>query len=410
MLHRSRARAALLAVLATFALTAPVAAGDFRSEQSVTVAEGESIDDDLYVAAGTVNIDGTVNGDATIAGGTVQVSGTVTGSLNVGGGTVDVTGDVTGAVRVSAGTVRITGSVGRDVVAFGGTVTIESGAQVVGDVAGGVGMLVIDGTIGGDVRAGAGTIEIGGTVDGAVDVGVGNLTIGSGAVIGGDVTYASARDATIADDAQIGGDVTREEPAPGTPGDTGGGALVPDNPIITYLGVLLGMLLLGWGMLAVRPRLTLGSADALRTAPLLTVGVGLGALIGQFVIIALLALVGVLLAIIAGPLGGALVALGFVVFLLIVLAIILSVVPIAMVIGRLLLADRSPYLAYLAGAAILALVTVAAGYVPALGALVFFVVWVLGLGAYVVYAFRTRERPYVIEPSPPPTAVAAPPA
>ena len=152
MLHRSRIRAALLALFATFALVGPAAAGEFRSEQSVTVAEGESIDDDLYVAAGIVNIDGTVNGDATIAGGTVTVSGTVTGSLNVGGGTVDVTGDVTGAVRVSAGTVRIAGSVGRDVVAFGGNVTIESSAEVAGDVAGGVGMLAIDGAIGGDVR------------------------------------------------------------------------------------------------------------------------------------------------------------------------------------------------------------------------------------------------------------------
>ncbi len=410
MFHRSRTRAALLALFATFALTGPAAAGEFRSEQSVTVAEGESIDDDLYVAAGIVNIDGTVNGDATIAGGTVTVSGTVTGSLNVGGGTVDVTGDVTGAVRVSAGTVRIAGSVGRDVVAFGGNVTIDSSAEVAGDVAGGVGMLAIDGTIGGDVVAGAGTIQIGGTVDGALDVSVGDLTIESGAVVGGDVTYTSAREATIADDAQIGGETTREEPAAGTPGDTGGGALIPDNPIVTYLGVLLGMLLLGWGMLAVRPRLTLGSADALRTSPLLTVGVGLGALIGQFVLIAILALIGILLAIIAAALGGAVVAVGFVLLLLILLAIVLSVVPIAMAIGRLLLADRSPYLAYLAGAAILALVVVACGYVPALGALVFFVVWLLGLGAFVVYVFRTRERPYLIDASPPATAAAAPPA
>ena len=410
MLHRSRIRAALLALFATFALTGPVAAGEFRSEQSVTVAEGESIDDDLYVAAGIVNIDGTVNGDATIAGGTVTVSGTVTGSLNVGGGTVDVTGDVTGAVRVSAGTVRIAGAVGRDVVAFGGNITIDSSAEVAGDVAGGVGMLVIDGTIGGDVRAGAGTIEISGTVDGSIDSSVGELTIASGAVVGGDVRYTSAREATIADDAQIGGDVSREEPAPGTPGDAGGGALIPDNPIVSYLGVLLGMLLLGWGMLAVRPRLTLGSADTLRTAPLLTAGVGLGALIGQFVIIAILVLLGVLLAIIAGALGGAVVAAGFVLLLLILLAVILSVVPIAMAIGRLLLADRSPYLAYLAGAAILALVVVACGYVAALGALVFFLVWVFGLGAFVVYAFRTRERPYLIDASPPATATAAPPA
>jgi cytoskeletal protein CcmA (bactofilin family) len=404
MFTRSRIRAALLAGVATFALASPVAAGDFRSEQSVTVGEGETIDDDLYVAAGTVNIDGTVNGDATIAAGTVQVAGTVNGSLNVGGGTVEVLGEVTGAVRVSSGTVRILGSVGRDLVAFGGSVAIESSGEVTGDVAGGVGTLVIDGSVGGDVRAGAGTMEIAGTVQGSIEAGVGQLTIESGAMVGGDVAYTSGREATIADDAEIGGEVTRDEPP--LPTDT---SIVPDNPIVTYLGLLLGMLLLGWALLAIRPRLTLGSAEALVTAPLLTVGAGLGALIGQFVLIAILILFGVLLAIVAGALGGAFVAIAFVVLLLIVVALILSVVPIAMAIGRLVLpGDRSPYLEYLAGAAILALVTVVASYVPALGAIVFFVVWVVGLGAFVVYLVRTRERPYVIEASPPATATAAP--
>jgi cytoskeletal protein CcmA (bactofilin family) len=409
MLRRSPARAAMLAVIAIFALTSPVAAGEFRSDQSVTIGESETIDDDLYVAAGTVSIDGTVNGDATIAGGTVTVSGTVTGSLNVGGGTVDVTGDVTGAIRVSAGTVRIAGSVGRDVVAFGGNVTIASDAEVAGDVAGGVGMLEIAGTIGGDVRASAGIMQVTGTVEGSIDAGVGELTIASGAVVAGDVSYTSTREANIAEDAEIGGEVTREEPAGGA-GDEGGGSLVPDNPVITFFGVLLGMLLLGWTMLALRPRLTIGSADTLRTSPLLTAGVGLGALIGQFVLIAILALLGILLAILASALGTAVVALGFVLLLLIILAIILAVVPVAMAIGRLLLANRSPYLAYLAGAAILSLITVACAYLPALGGLLFFLVWLLGLGAFVVYAARTRERPFVIDAPPAVVVAEAPPA
>ena len=410
MFRRSRARATLLAVFATFALITPALAGDFRSDRSITVGEGETIDGDLYVAAGQIVIDGTVDGDATIAGGTVTVNGTVNGSLNVGAGTVEVAGEVTGAVRVSAGTVQINGSVGRDVVAFGGTVTIGSSAEVAGDVAGGVGTLVMDGTVAGDLLAGAGTITVGGTVDGKIEATVGRLTIASSAVVGGDVTYTSSNEAVIEDGSQIGGEVTQEEPAAGGTQPS----VIPDNPIVAYLGVLLGMLLLGWGLLLVRPRLTLGSADALRTAPLPSLGLGLAALIGQFVLIALIALVGVLLAIIAGPLGGAVVAVCVVILLLIILAIIFSVVPIAMTIGRLVLpGDRSPYLEYLAGAAILALVVVASGYVPALGGLVFLIVWILGLGAFIVYLWRTRERPYVLpEPPEPPatTAAVAPPA
>jgi hypothetical protein len=94
-----------------------------------------------------------------------------------------------------------------------------------------------------------------------------------------------------------------------------------------------------------------------------------------------------------------------------VLAIILSTIPVAMAIGRMILPDRSLYLAYLVGAAILALVMVAASFVPALGGLAFFVVWVLGLGAFVVYLWRTREQPYVlVQPTAPPPAPVAPPA
>ena len=404
MFRRSRARATLLAVIATFALIAPVAAGDFRSDTTVTVGEGESIDDDLYVGAGQVVIDGTVNGDATIAGGTVRVNGTVNGSLNVGAGTVEVSGDVTGAVRVSSGTVRIAGSVGRDLVVFAGTTTIDSSAEIAGDVAGAGGTMTIDGTVGGDLLAGGGTIELSGSVDGAIEVTVGELTIESGAVVGGDVTYTSANEATI--DGEVGGEVTRHEPqaAPVT-------SIVQNNPIVSYLGLLLGMLALGWALLAVRPRLTLGSADVLRTSPLLSFGIGIAALIGQFILITILVICAGLLAVLAGALGGGFVAVAFVVLLLIILALVLSSVPVAMTIGRLVLpGDRSPYLEYLAGAAILALVVVAAGYVPALGALVFLIVWILGLGAFVVYAWRTRERPYVLAEPPATAGAAAPPA
>lgn len=398
MLIHPRARATLLAIVATFLLVGPAAAGDFRGEDSVTIASDETIDDDLYVGAGTVSIAGTVNGDATVAGGTVSVTGTVDGSLNVAGGTVDVLGDVTGAVRVSGGTVRIAGSVGRDVVLLGGTATIESSADVGGDVAGGTGTLTVAGTVNGDLLAGAGRIDLTGTVNGSVEVSVGMLSVGPNAVVGGDVTYTSDQEANIADSAQIEGEIERREP------EVAPGPAIADNPVVRYLGLLLGMLLLGWGLLAIRPRLVLGSADVLRTAPLPVVGIGFLAMIGQFVLLVLLVILGALAATVAGALGSAFFGPAVVVLLLIVLAILLSGVPVAMAIGRAILPNASHYLSYLAGAAILALVLVAAAYVPFLGSLLFLLVWILGLGAYILYGWRTRNEPYVIA-SPPPAPV-----
>ena len=403
MLIHPRARALLLAVAATLLTAAPVAAGDFRGDDSVNVAADETVDDDLYVGAGTVSIAGTVNGDATVAAGTVSVTGTVNGSLNVAGGTVDVLGEVTGAVRVSGGTVRVAGSVGRDLVLFGGSATVDSGAVIGGDLAGGTGTLTVVGTVEGDLLAGSGTIELVGTVNGSVEVGVGTLTVAPSAVVGGDITYTSDREANIADGAQVGGEVERREPA------AVGGAAIADNPVVSYLGLLVGMLVLGWGLLAVRPRLVAGSADTLRSAPLAALGIGFAALIGQFVLLVLLVIAGALFAALAGALGGGFFVAAVVVLLLIILLILLSSVPVAMAIGRAVLPDASSYLAYVAGAAILCLILVAAGYVPILGGVLFLLVWILGLGAFILYAWRTRRDPYVLAtpPAAPPAQAAA---
>ena len=55
--------------------------------------------------------------------------------------------------------------------------------------------------------------------------------------------------------------------------------------MVSYLGILLGLLLLGFGLMLVRSRLALGSADALRTAALPSLGWGLVACIGQFLLV-----------------------------------------------------------------------------------------------------------------------------
>ena len=406
MLTRFFYRAALLAAIALFAFVAPAAAGDFRGGQTATVAEGETIDDDLYVGAGTATIAGTVNGDATIGAGTVTLTGTVTGSLNVAGGSIDVLGDVEGAVRVSGGTVRVAGTVGRDVVTFAGTTTIQAGAEVDGDVAGAGGSVSIGGSVGGDVLVGAGTLEITGAVEGSVDTQVGDLVIGPEATIGGDVTYTSTREARIADGATIEGSVTQNEPADGT--DGGGQSVITDNPVVSYLGILLGLLLLGFGLLLVRSRLALGSADALRTAALPSLGWGLVACIGQFLLVIFLVIAAVLFALLAGSLGGAFGVAAVIVSMLIVILVFVSAVPVAMAVGQLVLTrSGSPYLQYLVGAAIVALVLVASGFVPVLGGIAFLLLWILGLGAFVIYLWRTRDEP-TIDTTPPPPPAAAP--
>jgi cytoskeletal protein CcmA (bactofilin family) len=378
------------------ALAGPAAAGDYRTGDAVTIGAGETVSDDLYVAGQTVTIEGTVDGDVTVAAGTVAVRGQVNGSLNVGGGTVDVPGSVQGALRAMGGTVRIGGSVGRDVVVSGGTVTIDSGATVTGDVAGGAGTLTIAGAVAGDVYVGAGTLEVTGRVEGMLDVSVGSLTIGPQAVIVGEVTYTSSREAAIASGAQTGTVTRRDPPAVSS-------APFLDNPIVSYLGALLGLLVLGWGLLWIRPHVVTGPGVELRRNPVLSLGAGLATWIGQFLLCIALIILGALVGILAGALAGAFLLPAFIVALLIVIGVLISQVPIAMAVGDLVRRrdDPTPYLAYAMGAAIVAAVLVIAGVLhAAVGGLVFLVAWIVGLGAYTLHLWRTRRTAVVVTAPP----------
>src|SRR5690348_12950089 len=55
--------------------------GKLRAGGTVTIPASETVHSDLYVAGGTIQVDGNVEGDLLVAGGTVNVNGKVTGSI-----------------------------------------------------------------------------------------------------------------------------------------------------------------------------------------------------------------------------------------------------------------------------------------------------------------------------------------
>ena len=69
----------LIAVLMVVFVAAPVLAADLRSGDTITVASGEVIDGDLYIAGSDIIIDGTVNGDIFGVGQSLTVNGIVNG-------------------------------------------------------------------------------------------------------------------------------------------------------------------------------------------------------------------------------------------------------------------------------------------------------------------------------------------
>jgi hypothetical protein len=400
---RGRITTALsLSLVLLLSFAAVTVAAEYRAGDRVVVASGESVDDDLYVGAGTVVVDGTVNGDLTVGSGTVDVRGSVAGSVNVAGGDVRVSGSVGGAVRSLGGNVTVTGDVGRDVVVAGGNVTIESGATIGADVAGGAGSLRVDGIVQGDILAGAGELTVNGSVGGRIDANLGQLRIGPEATVAGDVRYASEREAEIADGAQIGGDVQRRDPE-----WAGYRAALPDNPVVTLVGAFLGLLVLGWGLMLVRPAWVLLPGAALHRRPLLAFGAGLASWLGQFLLLIVLGILAAVFGMLATSFAGAFIIPLVIVVFLIVAMIFVSQVYVAMAIGRALGRldlNLSPWFAYAIGALTWAAALTLLGWLAgALGGLAFFLGWILGLGAFALDILERRR----LDTAP---AVPAPPA
>jgi len=185
----------LLAILLMTLTAVTVFALDARYGDTITVASGEVIDSDLYVAGGTIIIDGTINGDLIAAGKTIRVNGPVNGNIIAAGGTVHINGEVTHAVRIIGGTLNISGTIGRDLLVAGEEVSLSSTAE-----------------IGNDLLLGAGTALIDGLIKGDINSGVENLTILSTASIQGKLTYISENEANIQSGAQIRGTITHQLP------------------------------------------------------------------------------------------------------------------------------------------------------------------------------------------------------
>ena len=109
----------LLAVL----LVASPAWGEVetRSGQEVRIGPDEVVEDDLYVTANEVVVDGTVEGDLVAFGRSITVNGTVEGDLIAAGQTVEVGGTVEDDARI-AGQALLLGegaNVGDDLLAAG---------------------------------------------------------------------------------------------------------------------------------------------------------------------------------------------------------------------------------------------------------------------------------------------------
>jgi cytoskeletal protein CcmA (bactofilin family) len=365
---------------------APAFAADLRQGSAITVSAGQTVRDDLYVAAGTVDVSGTVDGSLLATGGTITMGGTITHDLMVAGGTVNVSGDVKGTIRVTGGTVTITGPVGEDVVMAGGTLDLRSSANVGRDLVVAGGTATLAGNIGRNVVANVGTLILRGKVGGSVDANVDQLRVEDGARILGKLTYTSDNQAFVARGGSIAGTVRHSVPAHPTP------AQRFLDGLVSWIRTLVGLFALGLVVMLLFPRFSQGTTETLRDSPWASAGLGLVLLIGVPIVALIVFGIGLLV-------GGW--WLGLAALALYGLGLALAYVIAALFIARygferLRLPIIHPLLSLLVGLVILTLV----GLIPVLGGVVSLLALVFGLGAITLTLTRLRKSGTASAPPP----------
>ncbi len=425
----------IVAALLAVAFVAPTShAAEFRNGPAATVAEGETINDDVYLSGSLVTVNGTVKGDVVAWGQEIIVNGTITGNLNAAGATVTINGTVGGTARAAGYSVVVgpNARIGRDLVAAGYNIQVAPGSQVAGDAVLGSTQAVVGGTVGRNYLGSHNAVELDGTVKQNVNLQVGasqdsgfdpstfmpqgmaprtalprlapGLALGSQAQVGGTLNYTSPVDAQLAAGAQVAGGAQRREPERTASQQqqqqqAAAEAASPLTFAIRLLTELVTLLIVGLVMMALFPGFMRRAVAALRGHPLASLGWAVVAIVAVPVLIVFAAGVALLVAILLGiaqlgslgafAFAGSLIAVGAVIVGFWAILTWLSKIIIGLALGRWLLGrsahlSESRYWPLVLGVTVLTLLVALAGYVPFFGPFVVIVITLFGTGAAVL--------------------------
>ena len=330
-----RTLSAALAIVLVLSMFTGIAAADTRAGGTVVIEEGETVNG-LSATAGTVVIEGTVNGDLRAYGSDVRIA---------------ETGEVTGIVRAYGGNVQINGTVGENVLIYAGSATLGE-----------------PGTVDQSFGAVAGDVTIAGTVGSDANVFASEVTLAETATVEGDLTYEGELD----DRGGTVGGVTQKTQELAL--------LPPAGPLSIIFSVFMffASLFLGSILLYLEPQFGDAAYETVTTEPLRTAGAGVAAVGG--VALAMLLFV---VTIIGIPVAVALL------LVTIVLAWIAAIYG-RYVVGAWLLSYTSRdsrYLALFVGVLLIGLL----GIIPYLGFLVRAVVFLLGAGIVALAVLRLYD-------------------
>lgn len=361
---------------------------EMQTEDEVNITG--AYDQMVFAAGDTVTLNATVTDDVFGAGDDVRATGGTYDHLFMAGGDLSLQDATVKDLFTAGGELdMVSGHVTDDFVSAGGRIKLSRDVRIDGDAVIAGGDLRIESPVGGTLRAAGGTVYLNSVVTGDVFLNGRDISLGPDAHVMGSLTHRG-RNVQIDPSAQIDGQTTVLEPPPEPD-------WAPLKRAMRFLGwtFLFGMFLAAIVIAWLFPRLMNDSAQIIRDRPASMLGLG--------VLIAFLA-----------PATAA--VLLFTVFgtpiALILIAALLLLWPIALIaaaytlgmFGRNRMKPGEPPPS--SGARILwcgiaMLILIVIGMIPIVGAIVWWLAYIVGLGAVVLQAGNALSKQQAL-------AVAAP--
>lgn len=251
-----------------------------RVGEAVAITEPQS--SDQYLAGRVVQVSAPIGGDLVVAGRELVVDAQIDGDLIAAGLSLDLRDTVTDDVRAAGRMLTLDAQIMGHVVAAGQEVVLGSGASVA-DWAWLAGRTVtVEGQVGDQLRAVGQSVVLTGEIDGDAILAAERIEVGPGAIIRGDLRWASETEPDIAASATVEGEIIEEDLPEGLEGMRG----------FSQVGgiasaVLFGVALITAALAAflVFPRFSQSAAGRIRAMPLRTLGLGLGVVVGTPIVI-----------------------------------------------------------------------------------------------------------------------------
>lgn len=197
-MNRSKLIRNFLPLVISFILIAmPVYAIQFERSDNIHISNLHQLEDDLYVFASNITVDGTVEGDLIASGFSVITNGYIKNSASIFSGRFDHSGEIAGGLRVVAWDVAIDGYVGRSILSFSKTFILAERGLVEQDIVIHSRTVNIDGNVKGKAIIDADHVTITGTIENDLEINANSINIIAPALIKGDLKYVSSNQANI---------------------------------------------------------------------------------------------------------------------------------------------------------------------------------------------------------------------